>query len=93
MGCGFLYFGSLIYSNRGTIYAPESVGLTGGRIVCTSAGSEVLYHVTDYLGSVRVVSGAGTGRPVPRGRPRMAGLYPYAPLVGPRAALRPGRVF
>ena len=56
MGCGFLYFGSLIYSKRGTIYAPESVGFTGGRIVCTSAGSEVLYHVTDYLGSVRVVA-------------------------------------
>ena len=43
MGCGFLYFGSLIYSKRGTIYAHESVGFTGGRIVCTSAGSEVLY--------------------------------------------------
>ena len=56
MGCGFLYFGSLIYSKRGTIYTPESVGFTGGRIVCTSAGSEVLYHVTDYLGSVRVVA-------------------------------------
>ena len=56
MGCGFLYFGSLIYSKRGTIYAPESVGFTGGRIVCTSAGSEVQYHVTDYLGSVRVVA-------------------------------------
>ncbi|WP_418190967.1 RHS repeat domain-containing protein, partial [Alistipes putredinis] len=56
MGCGFLYFGSLIYSKRGTIYTPESVGFTGGRIVCTSAGSEVQYHVTDYLGSVRVVA-------------------------------------
>ena len=31
-------------SKRGTIYAPVSVGFTGGRIVCTSAGSEVLYH-------------------------------------------------
>mgnify|MGYP000784154757 FL=1 len=55
-GCGYLYFGSLIYSKRGDTYTPESVGVTGGRIVCTSTGSQVRYFITDYLGSVRVVA-------------------------------------
>ena len=42
----------------GSRYEPESVGFSGGRIVGTSTGSQVRYHVTDYLGSVRVVADA-----------------------------------
>lgn len=56
LGSGYLYFGSLIYSKRGNTYEPESTGFAGGRIVFTSSGSDIQYHVTDYLGSVRVVA-------------------------------------
>ena len=58
LGGGYLYFGSLIYHKLGDRYEPESVGFSGGRIVGTSTGSQVRYHVTDYLGSVRVVADA-----------------------------------
>lgn len=58
LGGGYLYFGSLIYHKLGDRYEPESVGFSGGRIVGTSTGSVVRYHVSDYLGSVRVVADA-----------------------------------
>ena len=58
LGGGYLYFGSLIYHKLGDRYEPESVGFSGGRIVGTSTGSQVRYHVTDYLGSVHVVADA-----------------------------------
>ena len=58
LGGGYLYFGSLIYHKLGDRYEPESVGFNGGRIVGTTSGSQVRYHVTDYLGSVRVVADA-----------------------------------
>ncbi len=53
---GFEYLGSLIYqrnSSGGLVL--ESTGFGGGRINKTSSNYEVNYHITDHLGSVRVV--------------------------------------
>lgn len=54
-GNGYTYLGSLIYqSNRGRLTL-EGTHFDGGRIVKTSTGYEIVYYVTDYLGSVRAV--------------------------------------
>lgn len=62
-GNGYTYLGSLIYqSNRGRLTL-EGTQFDGGRIVKTSTGYEIVYYVTDYLGSVRaVVDSSGTVR-------------------------------
>ncbi len=55
---GFDYLGSLIYKRTGTstpVIGLESTDFDGGRINKTSSGYEVNYHITDHLGSVRVV--------------------------------------
>lgn len=62
-GNGYTYLGSLIYqSNRGQLTL-EGTHFDGGRILKTSTGYEIVYYVTDYLGSVRaVVDSSGTVR-------------------------------
>ena len=57
-GRGYIYRGSLIYNPEGL----ESAGFDGGRIVWspTSGLGTVHYHITDHLGSVRlIVDGSG----------------------------------
>lgn len=56
---GLEYIGSLIYARNGDDLTLESAGFDGGRFVAASGseGMKVLpqYHITDHLGSVRVV--------------------------------------
>ncbi len=52
----FYYLGSLVYKRTPRSATEfESTGFGGGRIVKTSDGYEINYHLTDHLGSVRVV--------------------------------------
>lgn len=60
-----LYLGDMVFTRSGTSGTPtlESAGWEGGRLINGSGTSNVLYYVTDHLGSVRVVKdGAGTIR-------------------------------
>ena len=60
-----LYVGDMVFTRTGTSGTPvlESAAWEGGRLVNGSGPGNVLYHVTDHLGSVRVVKdGAGTVR-------------------------------
>ena len=60
-----LYLGDLVFTRTGTTGTPvlESAAWEGGRLISGSGNGNVLYHVTDHLGSVRVVKdGAGTVR-------------------------------
>lgn len=52
---GYTYLGSLIYQSNGGRLSLESTLFNGGSILKTSSGYEVVYHVTDYLGSIRAV--------------------------------------
>ncbi|MFR2524578.1 RHS repeat domain-containing protein [uncultured Alistipes sp.] len=54
-GNGYTYLGSLIYQSNGGRLSFESTLFNGGSILKTSSGYEVVYHVTDYLGSIRAV--------------------------------------
>ncbi len=45
----------MIYSRSGNTSTWESVGFSDGRIQKTTSGIDVNYHLTDHLGSVRVV--------------------------------------
>ena len=56
-GDGLLYLGSLIYRKQGETISLESVGFAGGRFVAKESGMVPMFHVTDHLGSVRVVDG------------------------------------
>ena len=58
-----LYLGDLVFSkaSNGTVTL-ESAGWEGGRLLNGSGTGNVLYYVTDHLGSTRVVKdGSGTG--------------------------------
>ena len=57
----------------------ESAAFSGGRILATSTGSQVRYHVTDYLGSVRVVADA-EGK-----RLEKCDYYPFGKRITPTA--------
>ena len=60
-----LYLGDLVFTRTGTTGTPvlESAAWEGGRLISGSGTGNVLYHVTDHLGSVRVVKdGSGTVR-------------------------------
>ena len=60
-----LYLGDMVFTRSGTSGTPtlESAGWEGGRLINGSGTSNVLYYVTDHLGSVRVVKdGSGTIR-------------------------------
>lgn len=52
----YLYLGSMVFSipSSGSP-AFESMAVAEGRIIATSSGNEVRYHITDHLGSVRTV--------------------------------------
>jgi len=54
-GNGYTYLGSLIYQSNGGRLSLENTLFNGGSILKTSSGYEVVYHVTDYLGSIRAV--------------------------------------
>ena len=54
-GNGYAYLGSLIYQSNGGNLTLEGTQFSGGNILKTSSGYAVIYHVTDYLGSVRAV--------------------------------------
>lgn len=54
-GNGYTYLGSLIYQSNGGNLTLEGTQFSGGSILKTSSGYAVIYHVTDYLGSVRAV--------------------------------------
>lgn len=55
---GLEYHGSLVYKKQGGGISLESAGFTGGRFISTTNGLETYFHLTDHLGSVRVVVGA-----------------------------------
>ena len=60
-----LYLGDLVFTRTGTSGTPalESAGWEGGRLLNGSGTGNVLYYVTDHLGSTRVVKdGSGTIR-------------------------------
>ena len=60
-----LYVGDMVFTRSGTSGTPvlESAAWEGGRLINGSGPGNVLYHVTDHLGSVRVVKdGSGTIR-------------------------------
>ena len=60
-----LYLGDMVFTRSGTSGTPtlESAGWEGGRLINGSGTSNVLYYVTDHLGSIRVVKdGSGTIR-------------------------------
>ena len=60
-----LYVGDMVFTRTGTTGTPalESAAWEGGRLINGSGTGNVLYYVTDHLGSVRVVKdGAGTVR-------------------------------
>ena len=54
-GNGYTYLGSLIYADTPAGTTLESTGFSNGRIVRTSSGYAVQYHVRDHLGSVRSI--------------------------------------
>ena len=54
-GNGYTYMGSLIYQSNGGSLSLESAQFNGGSILKTSSEYEVVYRVTDFLGSVRAV--------------------------------------
>lgn len=54
-GNGLYYSGSLVYRKQNEDYFLESAAFHGGRITATDAGFETHYHLTDHLGSVRVI--------------------------------------
>ena len=60
-----LYVGDMVFTRTGTSGTPvlESAAWEGGRLINGSGTGNLLYYVTDHLGSVRVVKdGAGTVR-------------------------------
>ena len=54
-GNGYTYLGSLIYADTPAGTTLESTGFSNGRIVRTSSGYAVQYHVRDHPGSVRSI--------------------------------------
>ena len=54
-GNGLFYLGSLVYRKQGGKLSLESGSFGGGRFVATASGLSPVYHLTDHLGSVRVV--------------------------------------
>ena len=64
-GDGLEYRGSLTFRRSGTSLTLEGISFPGGRFVTKSDGSLALrYHITDYLGSVRVIVDGSTGQVV-----------------------------
>lgn len=54
-GNGLYYLGSLVYDKQGGRLALESAGFSSGRFVVASNSVTPNYHITDHLGSVRVI--------------------------------------
>ena len=54
-GNGLFYLGSLVYRKQGGKLSLESGSFGGGRFVATASGLSPVYHLTDHLGSIRVV--------------------------------------
>ena len=57
-GNGFVYTGSLRWSVENGALTPESVAITGGRVVYSNNSWATIYYITDHLGSVRAVTDA-----------------------------------
>lgn len=57
-GKGFVYTGSLRWSVQNGTLTPESVAITGGRVVYSNNSWATNYYITDHLGSVRTVTDA-----------------------------------
>lgn len=54
-GKGYSYMGSMIYTNNNGVLALESTDFAGGRIYATNNTTEAHYHLSDHLGSPRVI--------------------------------------
>lgn len=82
-GNGYAYLGSLIYQSNGGQLTLEGTQFSGGKIIKTSSGYAVIYHVTDYLGSVRAIVDS-EGKVL-----EYNNYYPFGgrwPQIGPRFA-------
>ena len=55
-GTGYTYLGSLRYTKTGNNYRLESTPFAAGRFMNNSGGMQPYYHITDHLGSIRVIT-------------------------------------
>lgn len=52
---GLVYLGSTVFLPSGSTYVVESAAFSSGRIFTATSPASVNYHLTDHLGSVRVI--------------------------------------
>ena len=55
-GSGYSYLGSLRYTRTGNTRQLESTPFAAGRFVKNTGGMQPYYHITDHLGSIRVIT-------------------------------------
>ena len=55
-GSGYTYLGSLRYTRTGNTRQLESTPFAAGRFVKNTGGMQPYYHITDHLGSIRVIT-------------------------------------
>lgn len=54
-GNGLIYMGSLVYRLQNDVLTLESRSFSDGRILNTTNGYDIQYHLTDHLGSIRTI--------------------------------------
>lgn len=54
-GTGLVYMGSLVYRLQDDALTLESLSFSDGRILNTTNGYDIQYHITDHLGSIRAI--------------------------------------